>query len=97
MTHTYIHTIKQSLMYTERLTLYSCISPPNDAYLHTYNRTIFAYFFTTSTGKHMDIKNQNSRNLTRSSTSTGSTGTSSSTGTVLDTDMLYLLKSQDLG
>ena len=64
----------------------------------TYIHTIIAYFFTTSTGKHMDIKNQNSRNLTRSSTSTSTGGTgTSSTGTVLDADMLYLLKSQDLG
>jgi len=47
-------------------------------------------------GKHMDIKNQNSRNLTRSSTSTSTAG-ASSTGAPLDADMLYLLKSQDLG
>lgn len=43
----------------------------------------------------MDIKNQNSRNLTRSSTSTSTAGTS--TGTPLDAEMLCLLKSQDLG
>ena len=44
----------------------------------------------------MDIKNQNSRNLPRSSTSTSTAG-ASSTGAPLDADMLYLLKSQDLG
>jgi hypothetical protein len=44
----------------------------------------------------MDIKNQNSRNLTRSSTSSSTAGTSS-TGTPLDAEMIYLLKSQDLG
>lgn len=44
----------------------------------------------------MDIKNQKSRNLTRSSTSTSTAGTTS-TGTPLDAEMLYLLKSQDLG
>lgn len=63
---------------------------------HIYQYIHYIVYFITVTGKHMDIKNQNSRNLTRSSTSTSTAG-ASSTGAPLDADMLYLLKSQDLG
>jgi len=47
-------------------------------------------------GIHINLKNKNSRNFTTSSSTSKSTGTVG-TGTVVDADMLYLLKSQDLG